>query len=72
MTAPEMRNGKLKVFEETFVSPFEKDTEADALMVLDEIRFEHCSYYGWVEFAGYAEQLSNGKWHAVRHHAKYE
>ena len=72
MTAPTTFNGKNKVFEETFVSPFQRETEGDALRVLDAIRSSHPSFYGWVEFAGYAEQLPNGKWRAVRHHAKYE
>ena len=71
MTAPKFMNGKAKVFEETFTSPFEKDTEADALMVLDKIRDEHPSTSGWSEFEAYVEHLSNGKWRAVRHHAKY-
>ena len=72
MTAPETMNGKQKVFEETFESPFEKDTEADALKVLDEIRKTHNEFHGWLEFDGFADQLPNGKWRAVRHHAKYE
>lgn len=71
MTAPTTLNGKQKKFEETFTSPFEKDTEADALKVLDEIRNSHSPDSGWVEFAGYAKQLANGKWVAVRHHVKY-
>lgn len=37
-TAPNSLNGRYKVYEETFRSPFEKDTESDALGVLDEIR----------------------------------
>lgn len=72
MTAPETMNGKQKVFEETFESPLEKDTEADALKVLDDIREIHDEAHGWVEIEGYAEQLPNGKWRAVRYHAKYE
>lgn len=72
MTAPETMNGKQKVYEETFESPFEKDTEADALNVLDDIRKQHDEAHGWFEFAGYAKQLPNRKWVAVRHHAKYE
>lgn len=71
MTAPETINGKTKVFEETFISPFEKNSESEALMVLDEIRKSHNSNSGWEEFKGYAKQLANGKWIAVRHHAKY-
>ena len=71
MTAPEVINGKNKVFEETFVSPFQKETEGDALRVLDTIRSNHPASSGWVEFEAFAEKLSNGKWRAVRHHAKY-
>lgn len=71
MTAPTTMNNKTKVFEETFISPFLKDTQGDALKVLDEICNQHNSSYGWIEFSGYTEQLSNGKWRAVRHHAKY-
>ena len=37
-----------KKYEETFVSPFQKDTKGDALKVLDEIRRAHSSTYGWV------------------------
>lgn len=63
--------GKTKVFEETFKSPFEKETEGDALKVLDNIREVHDPNHGWIEIEGYAEQLPNGKWRAVRKHAKY-
>lgn len=71
MSAPITLNGKQKKYEETFTSPFQKDTEEEALRVLDSIRKEHDESHGWVEFAGYAKQLSNGKWIAERHHAKY-
>lgn len=70
--APETLNGKVKTFEETFRSPFEKDTESDALRTLNAIREEHPSSLGWVEFEGYVEKLPNGKWCAVRHHAQYK
>ena len=72
MTAPAVLNGKQKVFEETFVSPFQKETKGDALRVLNAIRTCHPSILGWVEFEGFGEQLPNGKWRAVRHHAKYK
>lgn len=72
MTAPAMINGKKKVFEETFVSPFEKDTEDDAIRILDDIRASHDKASGWIEFSGHAIHLPNGKWKAIRHHAKYE
>ena len=57
-------------FEEVFKSPFEKDTEKEALDVLQEIRESHPASSGWVELNAYAEKLPNGKWRAVRHHAK--
>ena len=60
----------MTVFKETFVSPFEKETKSDALKTLDAIRAAHSSAYGWVEIEGYAEQLPNGKWRAVRKHEK--
>lgn len=59
------------IFVETFESPFEKDTEEEALKVLDDIRKEHDSSHGWVEQYAYAEPLPNGKWRAVRRHAKH-
>ena len=72
MNAPATWNGKTKTFEEVFRSPFEKDTQSDALRTLEAIREAHPASSGWVEFAGYAEQLPNGKWRAVRHHAQYK
>lgn len=63
--------GKVKTFEETFKSPFERDTQAGALQVLEAIRAEHPASSGWVEETAYVEQLPNGKWRAVRKHAKY-
>lgn len=70
--APKNWNGKTKVFEETFRSPFEKETEGEALRTLSDIRAAHPLSSGWVEFSGYAEHLPNGKWRAVRHHAQYK
>ena len=72
MTAPEELNGKRKVFEETFISPFEKDTKGDAIKVLDEIRKTHDEEHGWVEFDACSIQKTNGKWVAMRHHAQYK
>ena len=60
---------KTDYFEETFFSPFFKDTEADALKVLDAIRTAHPASAGWVEINGYVEKI-NGKWRAVRVHKK--
>lgn len=57
-------------FEEVFKSPFEKETEGDALNVLQAIRDTHPASKGWVELNAYVEKLPNGKWRAVRHHAK--
>lgn len=62
---------KKEVYREVFVSPFEKDTEVDALKVLQEIRECHSAMYGWKEIRGFAEKLPNGKYRAVREHAKY-
>lgn len=62
---------KTRVFGETFESPFEKESESDALIVLDAIRAAHPEKDGWVETKGYAEQLPNGKWRAVRVHEKF-
>ena len=72
--APETYDGKKKIFEEFFVSPFQKDTESQALQVLDSIRESHPTSSGWVEFETGTGiyKLPNGKWFAQRHHAKYE
>ena len=70
--APEILNGKLKTFEEIFRSPFEKDTESEALRTLNAIRESHPNSSGWVELNGYTEKLPNGKYRAVRHHAQYK
>lgn len=72
MIAPTTMNGKQKVFEETFVSPFLKDTQSDAQRVLDAIRAEHNPEHGWVEIDARIEQVHNNKWRAVRHHAQYK
>jgi hypothetical protein len=64
-------NGKTLRYQEVFKSPFEKATKADALRVLEAIRDCHPSSSGWIEIEGYAEQLPNGNWRAVRNHAQY-
>ena len=58
----------MSVYHEVFVSPFEKDTQGEALQVLQAIRECHSAYYGWREIRGFVEQLPNGKWRAVREH----
>jgi len=58
-------------YEETIVSPLEKETREEALIVLEEIREKYPIFKGWVEFEAYVEQLENGKWRAVRHHKKF-
>lgn len=63
-------NGK-KVYRETFVSPFERSTRAEAFRVLDAISEAHPASSGWKEISGYVEQLPNGKWRAVRVHEKH-
>lgn len=69
---PKTYNGKSLQYEETFRSPFERNTAESAMEVLNEIRKSHDAAHGWVELEGYAEQLPNGKWRAVRHHAQYK
>lgn len=71
-TAPNSLNGRHKVYEEIFRSPFEMKTESDALKVLDEIRSAHPSKYGWVEISSRIEKTRNNMFVAIRHHAKYE
>lgn len=58
------------MYKETFKSPFEKDTEAEAQTVLDSIREVHSEKYGWKEIKGYIETSPNGKYRAVREHVK--
>lgn len=60
----------MAVYQETFISPFEKETKGDALRVLTQIRECHPASAGWEEIDGFVEQLPNGKWRAVRHHRK--
>lgn len=59
-----------KIFTEKFVSPFEKNDEASAMLVLEAIRSSHPAKYGWEEINGYVEKLPNGKYRAVREHRK--
>lgn len=56
-------------FEETFVSPFLKPTEDEALKVLDAIRDAHPASVGWVEIKGFVEKRK-GMWRAIRVHKK--
>ena len=72
MKAPETYEGRKKVYEETFKSPFGKDTKEEALKVLKAIREVHDSAHGWLELAGYAEKHEDNKWYAVRYHAQYK
>lgn len=58
------------IFLETFTSPFEKDTEEEALEVLNEIRKSHPESSGWIEVYGIATLLPNGKYAAVRKQMK--
>ena len=58
-------------YEEVFKSPSETAGSIDhALKVLDEIRKAHPASKGWVELNAYIEQVSGGRYRAVRHHAK--
>lgn len=70
MKAPEMYEGKWKVFEEKFQSPFYKSTRQEAEKVLNSIRESHPEKDGWVEIEAYVEETIWG-FRAVRHHAKY-
>ena len=63
---------KREVYREVFVSSFAKDTEGDALKVLQTIRECHSEMCGWKEIKGFVEKLPNGQYRAVREHAKYE
>ncbi len=54
-----------------FRSPY-LDTKAEALEVLDNIRKNYSVELGWTELDGYVVRCSNGKWRAIRSHAKYE
>ena len=58
------------MYKEKFLSPMEKDTEKEALRVLNDIRESHPSSSGWREIQGYVEKLPNGKYRAVREHEK--
>ena len=60
----------MAIFEETFVSPFEKDTKEEAFKILDNIREAHPAESGWEEISAWIEKLPNGKWRAVRRHRK--
>lgn len=70
--AIETLRGKRKVFEETYKDPIEFSNQHEALEALNKIRHNFPSSKGWFEIAGYVEPLPNGKWRAVRHHARYE
>ena len=72
MAAPQkLHDGRELFYEGIFISPFEKKTKKEALIVLNQIRNKFNSRNGWVELKGSAEKLPNGKWHAVRYHAQY-
>jgi len=60
----------MRKFNETFKSPFEKDTYEDAMVVLNEIRKVHSIANGWTEIDAYIEARPNGKYRAVRIHEK--
>ena len=68
---PKIFEGRKRLYSEVFKSPFEKDTPEEALKVLEQIRKTHPAEVGWVEFDAYVQPLSNGKYIAVRNHAKY-
>ena len=70
--APKKHGGKPLTFEETFRSPFERDTVESALAVLESIRDVHDAAHGWLELDANIEKLPNDKYRAVRHHAQYK
>ena len=72
MSKSETLKGKKKVVEETFKWPNELSSEDEALKVLNVIRHRYPSSKGWIEIAGYVKPLQNGKWCAIRHHARYQ
>lgn len=73
MAAPQkLHDGRELFYEGIFISPFEKNTKAEAIAVLNQIRNRFNSENGWLELKGYVEKLPNGKWHAVRYHAQYK
>lgn len=57
-------------YHQVFISPFPKDTEGEALKVLQAIRDAHPPEAGWVEVKGFADKLPNGQYRAVREHFK--
>ena len=63
-----MREG----YHEVFVSPFEKETDSEALRILEKIRECHPKESNWVEIKGGVEMLPNGKYRAFREHVKLE
>lgn len=57
-------------FEETFRSPMHQVCEADARVVLANIREAHPTSSGWVEIS--SKIVNDGKkWGAVRHHVQF-
>lgn len=59
----------MAVYKETFVSPFVKETNGEALKVLDAIRDNFPYSKGWKEISGFVEQYKGG-WRAVRVHER--
>ena len=58
----------MKAYTENYVSPFQMDTEEEALKDLMKIREAKPASKGWTELLGYVEKLPSGKWRAVRLH----
>ncbi len=74
MLAEATLKNRRMVSSKIFETPAVFDSKAEALRALDNIRESYPSSSGWEEIGdgGYVVQCSNGKWRAVRHHAKYE
>lgn len=71
MKAPMYHDGKRLNYEEIFRSAFPRPTEDSARAVLESIRSQHSSTYGWVELDARIEETPAG-FVAVRHHAQYK
>lgn len=68
--APLYHDGKILKYEEVFRSAYPMPTSELAESVLNSIRSQHSSEYGWVELNAYIEETKDG-FIAVRNHAQY-
>lgn len=68
--APLYHDDKILKYEEVFRSACPMPTKELAESVLNSIRSQHRSEYGWVELDAYIEETEDG-FIAVRNHAQY-